>query len=330
MNSDSAVDYQRLSPDKVLNAVEQGGYRCDGHLLALNSYENRVYRVGLENNTSIIVKFYRPERWNNSAILEEHEFANELADNEVPVIAPIPDQYGDTLRHYESYRFAIFKNWGGRAPDLENSNHLESLGRCLGRIHVVGKSKLFHSRPTLTPEYFGVESYIFLLENDFIPDDLKVAYQSLAEHLMQLVSFCYERAGNTSVLRLHGDCHAGNVLWTDEGPHFVDLDDSRNGSAIQDLWMLLPGGRDDQERCLARLLNGYTQFCDFNPLELHLIEALRTIRIIHYYAWVGRRWNDPAFPNAYPWFNTQQCWEDHILSLREQIALMQEHPLSLI
>ncbi|MBO67489.1 MAG: serine/threonine protein kinase [Acidiferrobacteraceae bacterium] len=330
MNSNPILDYQRLSPDKIINAVEQEGYRCDGHLLALNSYENRVYRVGLEGDKSIIAKFYRPERWDDSAILEEHEFSNELVDSEIPVIAPMSDQYGDTLRYYQSYRFALFPNWGGRAPDLENLSHIERLGRCLGRIHAVGKAKLYHSRPTLTPEDFGVESYNFLLENDFIPDDLRVAYQSVSEHLMQLVSWCYERAGNTLALRLHGDCHAGNILWVNGGPHFVDLDDSRNGPAIQDLWMLLSGTKDDQERCFARLLKGYSQFCDFNPLEVHLIEALRTIRIMHYYAWIARRWTDPAFPKAYPWFNTQLCWEDHILNLREQISLMQELPLSLI
>jgi len=327
MNADFVHDYGRLSPDKILDAVEHEGYRCDGRLLALNSYENRVYRVGLEDNTSIIAKFYRPHRWDDSAILEEHEFAGELADSEIPIIAPMRDKYGGTLRRYQSYRFALFPCCGGRAPDLENPNHLESLGRCLGRIHAIGKSKLFHSRPTLTPESFGIESYNFLLENDFIPDDLRTAYQSLSEHLMKLVYWCYERAGNILALRIHGDCHAGNILWTDDGPHFVDLDDSRNGPAIQDLWMLLPGEQDNQERCLARLLKGYTQFCDFNPLELHLIEALRTIRIIHYYAWIARRWTDPAFPNAYPWFNTQKCWQDHILNLREQVALMQESPL---
>ena len=329
MTRKAILDYQNLGPDEILNAVEQEGYHCDGHLLALNSYENRVYRVGLEDDRSIIAKFYRPERWDDSSILEEHEFANELAYNEIPVIAPISNQCGDTLRHYQAYRFALFSNRGGRAPNLEDPKHLEQLGRCLGRIHIVGKSKLFHSRPTLTPESFGSASYNFLLQNDFIPIDLKVAYQSLAEHLMQLVSWCYERAGTLSMLRLHGDCHPGNVLWTTNGPHFVDLDDSRNGPAVQDLWMLLSGGRDDQKQSLESLLNGYTQFCDFDQQELHLIEALRTIRMIHYYAWIAKRWTDPAFPRAYPWFNTQRCWEDHILNLREQVALMQEPPLLL-
>ena len=329
MTIKTVLDYQTLSPDEILNAVEQEGYRCDGRLLALNSYENRVYRVGLEDGTSIFVKFYRHERWDNSAILEEHEFANELANDEIPIIAPISRNNGDTLRQHQSYRFALFPNRGGRTPNLENPDHLEQLGRCLGRTHAVGNLKLFRFRPTLTPESFGLQSYKFLLENNFIPIDLRSAYESLAEQLMQLVSWCYERAGTLSILRLHGDCHPGNVLWDNDGPHFVDLDDARNGPAVQDLWMFLSGSRADQEQSLEKVLNGYTQFYNINLQELHLIEALRTIRMIHYYAWIAKRWGDPAFPRAYPWFNTQRCWEDHILDLREQAALMQEPPLSL-
>jgi Ser/Thr protein kinase RdoA (MazF antagonist) len=323
------LDYQNLSPDEILNAVEGEGYQCDGRLLALNSYENRVYQIGIEEDKPIIVKFYRPERWNDSAIMEEHEFAWELAESEIPVVAPIKNEKGDSLRRHKLYRFALFPNQGGRAPNLENSSHLEKLGRYLGRIHSVGKSKIFRYRPTLTAESFGQKSCEFLLKNKFIPKDIETAYQSLTDDLIQRIAWCYERAGDSSTLRLHGDCHPGNILWTDDGPHFVDLDDSRNGPAIQDLWMLLSGERIDQIKSLNALLNGYTEFFEFDPRQLHLIEALRTLRMLHYYAWIAKRWTDPAFPRAYPWFNTQRCWEEHILHLREQVSLMDEEPLSL-
>jgi len=328
MSFDPVLDYQNLGPEQILNAVESQGFRSDGHLLALNSYENRVYRVGLEEKSPIIAKFYRPERWDDKAILEEHDFAWELVENEIPLVAPLRNDEGDTLHRYQAYRFALFPCRGGRAPDLENSEHLRQLGRCLGRIHAVGKTKLFRSRPALTSHSFGLESCRFLLQGKFIPTDLETAYQSLTEDLMQRVKWCHERAGTVGVIRLHGDCHPGNILWTDNGPHFVDLDDARSGPAIQDLWMFLSGERADQNRSLEKLLEGYVQFCDFNPRELHLIEALRTLRIIHYYAWIAKRWEDPAFPRFYPTFNTQRSWEEHILNLREQAALMEEEPLT--
>ena len=205
--------------------------------------------------------------------------------------------------------------------------HLEQLGRYLGRIHAVGSTKPFRSRPALTADSFGRESCRFLLQEKFIPADLEIAYQSLTDNLMERVEWCYERAGAVEAIRLHGDCHPGNILWSDAGPHIVDLDDARSGPAIQDLWMFMSGEKTDQTHALEKLLDGYVQFCDFNPRELHLIEALRTLRIIHHYAWIARRWEDPAFPRLYPWFNTQRSWEEHILHLREQAALMDEEPL---
>ena len=311
-----------------MDAVETQGYVCDGRLLALNSYENRVYQVGLEDADPIIAKFYRPLRWTDDAIQEEHDFAWELADAEIPVVAPLRNVSGSSLHKHGHFRFALFEQRGGRPPELDNADHLEQLGRFLGRIHVVGKSKLFTYRPALTIESFGKESYEYVLNNGFIPLELETAYRSLTEDLLQRIQWCYERAADVETLRLHGDCHPSNILWTDDGPHIVDLDDARTGPAAQDLWMFLSGDRADQTESLNILLDGYTEFCDFNARELHLIEALRTLRMIYYHAWLARRWSDPAFPLAFPWFNSQQCWEQHILDLREQAAMMDEAPLA--
>ncbi|MEM7358019.1 MAG: serine/threonine protein kinase [Pseudomonadota bacterium] len=321
--------YAALSPDDVLNSVEQFGFKCDGRLLALNSYENRVYRLGLDDGSSIVAKFYRPQRWSDEAILEEHRFTLELAELEIPVVAPI--EHGQqTLLHTEHFRLALFENRGGRAPDLEDFDQLEQMGRFMGRIHQVGQAEAFAHRPTLSIETFGHQPRAFILENNFIPADLVEAYGSLTEQLLSEAAQCYERAevdGQIKLIRCHGDCHPSNVLWTNDGPHIVDFDDARMAPAVQDLWMFLAGDRADRTAGLDAVLSGYTEFCDFDARQLHLIEALRTLRLIHYYGWLARRWDDPAFKLAFPWFNTQRCWEDHVLSLREQAALLHEAPL---
>lgn len=310
-----------------MNALDSLGYHCDGRLLALNSYENRVYQLGMEEGPSLIAKFYRPKRWTDEAILEEHAFVQELAEHEIPVV-PALMVNGKMLHRFDGFRFAVFPKHGGRAPELEDRHTLEWMGRFLGRIHAVGAIKPFQHRPVLDIKSFGEEPVQFLLSSGFIPADLEAAYRSVAEQALAGVRDCFERAGNgVTMLRLHGDCYAGNVLWTDDGPHFVDFDDSRMGPAVQDLWMLLPGGRTDMAQCLNDLLAGYEDFYDFDWRELHLIEALRTLRLIHYAAWLGQRWDDPAFKRAFPWFNTQRYWQDRVLELREQIALMSEPPL---
>jgi Ser/Thr protein kinase RdoA (MazF antagonist) len=319
--------YALLSPDEVLNSIELFGYQCDGRLLALNSYENRVYRVGLDDGQSIVAKFYRPGRWTNDAILEEHAYTQALAELEVPVVAPLLVD-GSTLLETKHFRIALFPNRGGRAPDLEDFDQLEQMGRFMGRIHGVGQTQKFSHRPSLTVDTFGYEPRDFILANNFIPPELVEAYQSLTEQLLTEAKQCYQRAGTVPLIRCHGDCHPSNVLWTDQGPHIVDFDDARMAPAIQDLWMFLSGDRADQTAGLDAVLTGYTEFCDFDARQLHLIEALRTLRLIHYYGWLAKRWEDPAFKMAFPWFNTQRCWEDHILSLREQAALLHEQPLS--
>ena len=320
--------FSELSPDCVLDALDSVGLRGDGRLLALNSYENRVYQVGIEDGLPLVAKFYRPQRWSDAAILEEHAFVAELVEREIPVV-PALALGGATLHSFKDFRFAVFPKHGGRAPELEDRATLEWIGRFIGRIHAVGALAPFRERPALDQDTFGVEPRDFLLANDFIPPELLAAYSSVAQQALDGVRRCYDRAGSSAgaVLRLHGDCHAGNVLWTDAGPHFVDFDDSRSGPAVQDLWMMLSGERVDMVRQMGDILAGYEDFCDFDPRQLYLVEALRTLRLIHYSAWLARRWDDPAFPAAFPWFNTQRYWQDRILELREQIALMDEPPL---
>ena len=326
----SSMDIQHpfslLTPDTVLDALDSIGLRGDGRLLALNSYENRVYQAGMEDGPPLVVKFYRPGRWTDAAILEEHAFVATLYEREIPVV-PALDINGDTLHAFGDFRFAVFSKHGGRAPELDNRDTLQWMGRFIGRIHAVGALKSYQHRPTLDMQTFGAEPVEFLLAHDFIPRELLEVYRGVAALALDGVRRCFERAGNVKSLRLHGDCHVGNVLWTDAGPHFVDFDDSRMGAAIQDLWMLLSGDRVEQTRQFGDLLAGYEDFYDFDPRELHLLEALRTLRLIHYAAWIARRWDDAAFPAAFPWFNTQRYWQDRILELREQIALMDEPPL---
>lgn len=327
MNPSTQFSFAELSPDLVLDALDSVGLHGDGRLLALNSYENRVYQVGMDDGAPLVAKFYRPQRWSDAAILEEHQFVQELVEREIPVVPALALADGASLHQFDGYRFAVFARHGGRAPELEDPATLEWMGRFIGRIHAIGALTPYRQRPALDVVSFGEQPRDYLLDQHFIPPELEAAYRAVVEQALDGIRRCFERAGDVAALRLHGDCHAGNVLWTDAGPHFVDFDDSRMGPAIQDLWMLLSGERADMVRQLADVLAGYEDFHDFNPRELHLVEALRTLRLIHYAGWLARRWDDPAFPVAFPWFNTQRYWQDRILELREQVALMSEPPL---
>ena len=321
-HSTDPAPYYRLNPDTVLQAVDTTGLLTDGRLLALNSYENRVYQVGIEDADPVITKFYRPGRWSNEQILEEHSFSLELAEAEIPLIAPMCIS-GRSLFEHEGFRFALFKRQGGHAPELEDRETRLWLGRFIGRIHAVGKSRPFEFRPALTPERFGDDSVTTILEGRWLPPHMETAFESLIGDLMTHIRAAYQRCGNVHAIRLHGDCHPGNLLWRD-GPYFVDMDDCQSGPAIQDLWMLLSGDSHEMAEQLGDIIEGYRQFCDFDLRELQLIEALRTLRMLHHAAWLARRWEDPAFPIAFPWFDSPRYWEDLVLSLREQLSAMQE------
>ena len=320
-------DFAKLTPDMVLDAIESLGYISDLRVFALNSYENRVYQVGIEGKDPIIAKFYRPHRWSNDQILEEHKFSLTLSELEIPVIPPLQID-GKSLFEFNDYRFSIYPRKGGYAPELEDLDTLYTLGQHIGRIHALGKSSPFTYRPELNIQSFGHHSQQFLLNNNFIPSSLTESYESLSIHLLDKVSAVFEGT-NFETIALHGDCHPGNILSRPDSLYIVDMDDARNGPAMQDIWMLLSGDTEQKRSQLSNIIEGYEEFCEFNYGEFRLIESLRTLRLIHYAAWLAKRWEDPAFPMAFPWFNTERYWAEHILELREQMAALDEPTLSL-
>ncbi len=336
--------FESLTPDLVLDALESVGLRGDGRLTALSSYENRVYQVQLEDGSAVVAKFYRPERWSDAQIQEEHSFAAELMAFEVPAIGPLTLQ-GQTLHHFGGFAFSVSPRRGGRAPELDDGEVLEWIGRFLARIHTVGARSAFVHRPALNVDTFATEPMQWLLEHDAVPLDVQSLWTRKCEEAIKLIAtyatLTGARGQNSSnssgirVLRLHGDCHPGNILWTPAdaaaaagpGPHFVDLDDARTGPAVQDLWMLLSGDRQQRTRQLGMLVDGYEQFREFDRAELALIEPLRTLRLIHYSAWLARRWSDPTFVHNFPWFGSSDYWQGQVQMLEEQIEAMQEDPL---
>lgn len=319
--------FSSLTPDLVLDAVESLGHLSDARVLALNSYENRVYQVGIEGEAPLIAKFYRPDRWSDAAILEEHAFSRELAEHEIPVVAPL-QRDGETLFEHAGFRFALFERRGGRAPEPGNPDQLYRLGQLLGRLHAIGASRPFVHRETLSVQSFGHAALASLLDGGFIPTALLPAYESVARDLLKRLDELFGRIHYTAI-RLHGDCHPGNLLCRDDSIHMVDLDDCRMGPAVQDLWMMLAGERQERLSQLAELVDGYQEFHDFAARELPLIEGLRALRLLHHSAWIARRWDDPAFPMAFPWFAGERYWGDQILALREQLAALDEEPLRL-
>ncbi|MFC2971964.1 serine/threonine protein kinase [Azotobacter bryophylli] len=319
--------FDTLTPDLVLDAVESLGHLSDARVLALNSYENRVYQVGIEGGEPLIAKFYRPQRWSDAAIREEHAFTLELSEHEVPVVAPL-SQAGETLFEHAGFRFALFPRRGGRAPEPGDLDQLYRLGGLLGRLHAVGASRPFLHREALTVAGFGHDSLATLLDGGFVPKSLLPAYESVARDLLRRLDALFA-ATPYRAIRIHGDCHPGNLLCRDEVFHIVDLDDCRMGPAVQDLWMMLAGDRQERLAQLAELMDGYREFHDFDPRQLALIEGLRALRLIHYSAWLARRWDDPAFPQSFPWFGSERYWGEQILTLREQLAALDEEPLRL-
>jgi Ser/Thr protein kinase RdoA (MazF antagonist) len=340
----SATPFAGLTPDTVLDALDSVGLRGDGRLLQLNSYENRVFQVFLEDGRVVVTKFYRPERWSDDQILEEHAFSAELESHEIPVAASWPLSVdgrsglasrvrliGPTLARFEAaqggFRFNVTQRLAGRAPELEDPQILEWIGRFIGRMHAVGAKARFSFRQTLDLETFGIANRDWLLEHDVVAPDAAQPWREVTDAALDAVRDAFAQAGPVRTLRLHGDCHLGNLLWAADGPHFVDLDDAVMGPAMQDLWMLLSGDSMAMTRQLAAVLEGYASFMDFDRRELHLVEALRTLRIIHHSAWIARRWSDPAFPVAFPWFASPAYWADQTSRLREQLKAMAEPPL---
>jgi len=314
-----------LLPQIIVEAVESLGMRSDGRVLALGSYENRVFQVGREDDAPVVVKFYRPHRWANAAIEEEHTFALELSAAEIPVVAPLVID-GRTLFEHAGFRLAVFPRRGGHWPELELKDDRLWMGRFLGRMHRVGAASRFQHRPTLSVQVFGVDARAAVMTSSFLPDYLEARYADVTEHLLAQIVAALEGV-QARQMRIHGDCHRGNVLWTEGGPHFVDLDDCMTGPAIQDLWMLLAGSMGEMRTQMADLIEGYDQFASFDRSELRLIEPLRALRMIHYAAWLARRWHDPAFPRAFPWFAAPRYWEDHLVQLQEQAEALERDPL---
>ncbi|PHS14055.1 MAG: serine/threonine protein kinase [Kangiella sp.] len=320
MSEDNQHSFFQLVPDQVLDAIESVGLEPQAALLALNSYENRVYQFRDYDEKKYVVKFYRPNRWTDEQILEEHHFTLQLADNEIPVIPPLIFK-GESLLTYAGFRFAIFDCRGGRTPELEDKKTLTWIGRFIGRIHALGESETFKHRPELTINSFAEKSAEYLLGNNFLPNHIVPAYEAISSQLIDLSKQRFDELGKYPSIRLHGDCHPSNVLWTDDGPHFVDFDDARMGPAVQDLWMLINDASDRE--LWSNLLEGYEDFMEFDDRQFKIMEPLRTIRMIHYSAWLARRWEDPSFKHNFPWFNTARYWEEHILSLKEQLSVMQ-------
>ncbi len=320
--------YERLSPDLILDAIEARGFETDGSLLALNSYENRVLQVGVEDNPPLIAKFYRPDRWADEAIQEDHSFSLELAAQEIPVVPPLLDSSGDSLFRHQGFRFALYPRQGGRSPNLEDPDNLQWIGRFIGRIHAVGAAQPFRHRENLTPRTLGWSALEYLQDSEFLAADVRTSYLALCRELLEAIDDLFQQQEIRNI-RLHGDCHPGNILWTDDGPHFVDMDDCRNGPAIQDLWMLLSGDRQEMTLQLSELLEGYRMFHDFDSRELALIEPLRSLRLIHYSAWLARRWDDPAFPRAFPWFGDSAYWQEQFTILQQQREMLKQQPLML-
>ncbi len=324
MNNDGNLEgeiihpFDSLNPSFVLNAVDHLGYVSDGRILALNSYENRVYQVGIEDDEPIIAKFYRPNRWSDDQILEDHQFCAELVEQELPVVPPIVKD-NTSLFDCGDFRMALYPRKGGHAPELDNLDNLFTMGRFLGRMHAVGKINAFKYRPAITCKHYGYDSAA-LIEGSYIPDHVHESYQVVSNELLKIIDTVYVDSESSDYIRVHGDCHVGNILWRDEAPHFIDFDDSRMAPAVQDIWMLLSGDRERQSAQLNEIIEGYNEFSEFPINQIKYIESLRTLRIMYFAAWLARRWDDPAFPHAFPWFNTTQYWEQHILDLREQLG----------
>ncbi|MCX7052568.1 MAG: serine/threonine protein kinase [Proteobacteria bacterium] len=314
-----AQPFARLSPDEVLAAAERLGVECDGRLFALNSYENRVYQIGSASHGTLVLKFYRPGRWSDAQILEEHAFTEELAAADLPVAAP--QRFEDaTLHRHEGLRYAVFPRLAARAVEIDAQDSLQLIGRTLGRMHAIGAKAPFRHRVTLSSERLGWQARDALLSSPLLEQTMADKYAEASAALLEAVDEAIERIGPVGRIRLHGDCHLGNILWREQGPVFVDLDDCMMGPRIQDLWMFLSGTPDEREGQWNELASGYRQFHAIDEWERDLVEPLRALRMVHHAAWLAARWEDPAFPRAFPWFTSPRFWQEHLSDLWQQLA----------
>lgn len=323
----SVFDFTTLTPDLILDGLESQGFDIDSGLLALNSYENRVYQFNNEKGEKFVTKFYRPQRWSKAQLQEEHDFAFDLVAHEIPVIAPLKLNK-ESLFHYQGFDFAVYPCRGGRIFEVDNLDQLEWMGRFVGRMHAIGAKKPFDYRPTINTQEFLLDARDIIKNSGFVSANVQVPFFTILDQIIPMAVRQYQPK---RLIRLHGDCHAGNILWRDDqGPHFVDLDDCRQGPAIQDLWMMLSGDRQQQLLQMDTMLSGYEEFFSFDSSELALIESLRTMRVVNYMAWLCKRWSDPAFPHNFPWFNSEKYWEQQVLMLKEQHSALTQPPLSLL
>jgi len=325
MQQTNSHPFEALSPDQILTATEQQGFTTDGRITALNSYENRVYQIGIDGASPLVAKFYRPNRWNREQIQEEHDFLFDLQAHDIPVVVPIKNETGESLFEQQNFLFALFPRTGGYAPELDHEDNLAIMGRTLARLHLIGEQQLFQSRPALDAQTFGQDSIDFVA-NQFIPFEQKSAYLSISNDIMAVVK---EQLAGASPIRVHGDLHVGNILMREDIPNLVDFDDARNAPAIQDIWMLLSGTTDEQRRQIAQISEAYNAFRTFPIQQLKMIEALRTLRLIHHTAWLARRWDDPAFPPAFGWFDTPAFWTQHLADLSAQLDALQQPAMTI-
>lgn len=312
--------FDELTPDRVLTAVESAGFEPTGHCSPLTCLENRVYDVRLEGGQHVIAKFYRPNRWTRAGILEEHRFLADLQEAEIPVCAPLAFPDGDTLHSVESIHYALWPRVGGRAPDEFDDEQLEMLGRLLARIHNVGAAADAPNRLRLEPNTSALEPLAFLEKEGFLPETVRRRYRAVVETVAGIYA---ERSEGVPVHRIHGDCHAGNLLRGDDGWCFLDFDDFVVGPAVHDVWMMLPGRDSEGSRQRSLLIEAYEQFRPFDRRWLGLVEPLRAFRFIFYAAWIAKRWRDRAFPSAFPHFGTAEYWENETRDLEELVRRLE-------
>jgi len=323
MRDNNLHPFEQLTPEKIMDAVEDHGYLCNGGVFALNSYENRVYQIGIEGEMKhVIAKFYRPNRWSLQQIKEEHQFCFELQEHDISVITPLKNTQGNSIHCHEDFYFSLFPKVGGYAPELDYQENLQIMARMLARLHLIGERKLFKHRPKLEIQTFGHDSINYVSQH-FIPFEHKSNYDSICHELLAAMN---EKLRGCHNIRVHGDLHIGNILMRDDIPVLLDFDDSRLAPAIQDIWMLLSGEESEQKIQLQKIITAYQEFRDFPHDEIVMIESLRTLRMLHHCAWLARRWDDPAFAQAFPWLIENSYWLQHIQDLRNQLEALSINP----